>query len=125
VRQDGRAVAAADLAILNRVLATGYEAVALDAGGKLRSTFGSRESGPDSALLPVARSAFDLLTTKEPSRLHRCGNDRCVLLFYDTTKSATRRWCSVGCMNRARSAARYRTRRTGQVGNRGDAATAS
>lgn len=112
---DGRAVAAADLAVLNGVLATGYEVVALDAGGELRSAVGSRESGPDSALLPIARSAFDLLTTKEAARLHRCGNDRCVLLFYDTTKSATRRWCSVGCMNRARSAARYKAFREGKA----------
>lgn len=28
-------------------------------------------------------------------------------LFYNTSKSVTRRWCGEGCMNRARSAARY------------------
>jgi predicted RNA-binding Zn ribbon-like protein len=37
-----------------------------------------------------------------------------VLLFYDTTKSGTRRWCSTSCMNRARSSRRYRERRTSQ-----------
>lgn len=107
--RDGRVIAAPDLSVLNRVLATGYQAVVIDGGGALRPIVGSRDTGPDGTLLPVARSAFELLTTKDPARLHRCSNDRCVLLFYDTTKSATRRWCSVGCMNRARSAARYRS----------------
>jgi predicted RNA-binding Zn ribbon-like protein len=49
----------------------------------------------------VALSAVDLLTRKDHGRLHRCENARCVLLFYDTTKSSTRRWCSTGCMDRA------------------------
>lgn len=121
-RGDGRAIETADLAILNRVVRTEYRAVAVQVAAAvevaaaarmaavLRPVVGRRGSGPSGALLPVARSAFDLLTANEPTRLHRCGNSRCVLFFYDTTKSGTRRWCSVGCMNRARSAARYRAK---------------
>jgi predicted RNA-binding Zn ribbon-like protein len=109
----GVPVAASDLEVLNRILRRGYETIAIEPGNIPRPELGSHDTGPDAALLPIARSAFDLLTGKDLARLHRCANDRCVLLFYDTTKSATRRWCSVGCMNRARSSRRYRERKQG------------
>lgn len=121
---DTRQVNMADLMILNRVLATGYEAVEPAETGELQAVQKSRTAGPTAALLPVAQSARDLLVERDPGRLHRCGNDRCVLLFYDTTKSATRRWCSPGCMNRARSAQRYQARKQGvttRVGANGQA----
>jgi len=102
----------ADLDVLNRVLTTGYQAVERSAEGDLRAIVGVRTPQP-AALLPVALAALRLATGADRRRLHRCANDRCVLLFYDTTKSATRRWCSVACMNRARSIARYRARRRG------------
>jgi predicted RNA-binding Zn ribbon-like protein len=107
----GESVAASDLEVLNRILRSGYETIAIKPGDIPRPQLGSHDTGPDATLLPIARSAFDLLTGKDLARLHRCANDRCVLLFYDTTKSATRRWCSVGCMNRARSSRRYRERK--------------
>ncbi len=99
------------VAALNRVLATGRELVVPAPFGRLRRVVRAADDGPSGVLLPVARSALAVLTKMEPGRLHRCGNERCVLLFYDTTKSATRRWCSVGCMNRARSSKRYRERK--------------
>jgi len=108
---DGEPVDPGDLAVLNRILASGYEVVEIGVAGEPRAVRRSRAAGPEAALLPVALSALELLVAREPARLHRCGNDRCVLLFYDTTKSATRRWCSTGCMNRARSARRYRARK--------------
>ena len=87
--------------------------IAIEPGDIPRPQLGSHDTGPDATLLPIARSAVDLLTGKDLARLHRCANDRCVLLFYDTTKSATRRWCSIACMNRARSSRRYRERKQG------------
>jgi predicted RNA-binding Zn ribbon-like protein len=105
---DGRPVSADDLAVLNGVLGAGSAAVEPGDGGRLHSVYRAHDGGIAAALMPIARSAVTVLTQRDPGRLHRCGNDRCVLLFYDTTKSATRRWCSVGCMNRARSAARYK-----------------
>ncbi len=104
-------IAAGDLAELNRVLGNGYAAVAIDPEGQPRLDLRSRDPGAEGLLLPIARSAADLLTHHDLTRLHRCGNERCVLLFYDTTKSATRRWCSTGCMNRARSSRRFRERK--------------
>lgn len=108
---DGAGVDRVDLATVNEVLATGRETIELTDGGELLAVRRSREDGVAVALLPIAVSARDLLADRDPARLHRCANKRCVLLFYDTTKSATRRWCSTGCMDRARSAERYRLRR--------------
>lgn len=107
----GEAIAAADLDALNHVLRTGFLTVDVDEDGQFRQVWRSHDAGADELLLPIARSAMALLTESDLSRLHRCANERCVLLFYDTTKSATRRWCSTGCMNRARSSRRYRERR--------------
>jgi predicted RNA-binding Zn ribbon-like protein len=106
-----------DLDALNQVLRAGFLIVGVGANGQLHQVSGSRDSGVDGILLPIARSALKLLTEQEASRLHRCANERCVLLFYDTTKSGTRRWCSTGCMNRARSSRRYRERRAALVAN--------
>lgn len=114
---DERRPQAEELEALNRILRAGYVAIGMDAEGQLHQVTGSHDSGVDGMLLPIARSALGLLTEQEASRLHRCANERCVLLFYDTTKSGTRRWCSTGCMNRARSSRRYRERREAQVAN--------
>jgi predicted RNA-binding Zn ribbon-like protein len=107
----GDSIAPDDLPPVNQVLASGYQAIDVTAAGSIRARWHSRDGGAAGALLAVALSAVDLLTTKDPGRLHRCENARCVLLFYDTTKSSTRRWCSIGCMDRARSLARYRQRK--------------
>jgi predicted RNA-binding Zn ribbon-like protein len=107
----GDSIAPDDLAPVNQVLASGYQAMDVTAAGGIRARWHSRNGGAVGALLAVALSALDLLTTKDSGRLHRCENARCVLLFYDATKSSTRRWCSTGCMDRARSIARYRQRK--------------
>jgi predicted RNA-binding Zn ribbon-like protein len=105
----GREVDAATLDALNRVLDAGRHVVEVADDGAYRAAFHPRTNGPDATLVPIAWSAFELLTHSDLARLHDCANERCVLLFYDTTRSGTRRWCSVGCMNRARSAERYWT----------------
>jgi predicted RNA-binding Zn ribbon-like protein len=107
----GEPIATVDLDALNHVLRTGFLTVDVDGNGQLIQAWRSHGAGPDRLLLPIARSAMTLLTESDLARLHRCANERCVLLFHDTTKSGTRRWCSTGCMNRARSSRRYRERR--------------
>ena len=107
---EGRSPAAADLEVINVILRGGYLAIEPDPASVVRAVARHSESGAASLLYPIARAAVALLTERDLSRLHRCGNERCVLLFYDTTKSGTRRWCSLGCMNRARSLRRYRER---------------
>jgi predicted RNA-binding Zn ribbon-like protein len=45
-----------------------------------------------------------LFTTADRDRVRKC--DRCVLLFQDTSKKGTRRWCSMQlCGNRLKVAA--------------------
>jgi len=98
--------ASADIDVLNRVLRTGAHALLLTSSGAVRPVY-QVQTGADPMQFAIALSALGLVRDGARQRLHRCSNDRCVLLFYDTTKSATRRWCSVGCMDRARSAKRY------------------
>src|SRR5690606_15965621 len=61
-------------------------------------------------LAPLADSASELLCGNgDPSRVHRCGNPKCVLYFYDTTRNRRRLFCTpAGCGNRVKAAARYR-----------------
>jgi predicted RNA-binding Zn ribbon-like protein len=69
-------------------------------------------------LAPLADSASSLLCGDgDPSRVHRCGNPKCVLYFYDTTRNRRRLFCSpAGCGNRVKAAARYRrSKETGRA----------
>ena len=104
---DGTTPASADIDVVNSVLRTGAHALMLPSSGAVQAGY-QAQPGADSMRFAIALSALRLVRDGERPRLHRCSNDRCVLLFYDTTKSATRRWCSLGCMDRARSAKRYR-----------------
>ncbi|HEY7835623.1 MAG TPA: ABATE domain-containing protein [Ktedonobacterales bacterium] len=97
----------ADLVPLNAVLALGYPALERTARGAVQVVTRPRDDGQGRILVPIARSALRLFTELDWQRLHQCKSDRCVIFFYDTTKSATRRWCSPGCMNRARSIQHY------------------
>jgi predicted RNA-binding Zn ribbon-like protein len=67
----------------------------------------------DSIRLALALAVIDA-TTLDRSRVHRCAGERCVLLYYDTSKNRSRRWCDMSvCGNRSKAAAHYRrTRRT-------------
>ena len=96
------------LTALNAILATGYPALDVALEQEIVPVYRTREVEQGVVLLPIALSAFHLLTQAEKHRLHKCKNDRCILFFYDTTKSATRQWCSLDCMNRARSLQHYR-----------------
>ncbi|PPK67823.1 CGNR zinc finger domain-containing protein [Actinokineospora auranticolor] len=49
----------------------------------------------------AARDAIDLLTTDRRERVRECAADDCTLLFLDTSRPGTRRWCSMQrCGNR-------------------------
>jgi predicted RNA-binding Zn ribbon-like protein len=78
----------------------------------------SWEGKPDDLsrpLWPVARSAVNLLTGGDLSRVKECpGADDCGWLFYDTTRNGTRRWCSMeGCGSRVKMRRYYARRRGG------------
>jgi predicted RNA-binding Zn ribbon-like protein len=97
-----------DLAPVNEILALGYSALESAERGGVKAVVRLRDPERGSILLPIARSAMLLLTTLDWRRLHQCRHDRCIVFFYDTTKSGTRCWCSPDCMNRARSIQHYR-----------------
>jgi predicted RNA-binding Zn ribbon-like protein len=61
--------------------------------------------------LALATVALDA-TRLDRSRVRRCGSPSCLLLYYDTTKNGSRRWCDMaGCGNRAKANAHYRRTR--------------
>lgn len=111
----GQQVTATEVAPLNRILPLGYQRLELSPRGEIIPAHGIHGEGMEALLLPIALSAFHLLTEGDRERLRACENGHCVALFYDTSKSATRRWCSEGCMNRARSAQRYAHVRAAQM----------
>jgi predicted RNA-binding Zn ribbon-like protein len=95
------------LTTLNTILAMGYPALEAASGQEMIAVYRPRDDEQGAVLLPLALSALHLFTQAEHHRLHHCKNERCILFFYDTTKSATRQWCSLECMNRARSLQHY------------------
>jgi predicted RNA-binding Zn ribbon-like protein len=77
-----------------------------------RQEFRSEDTGGDTALLPVAQSAAELLSAGEWRLVRRCEGPKCILYFYDTSKNHKRRWCSMaGCGNRIKAAEHYRRNR--------------
>jgi predicted RNA-binding Zn ribbon-like protein len=60
-------------------------------------------------LARLAHEGAALLASPHASRLKRCGNPDCVLIFLDTSRGQKRRWCSMDtCGNRAKVAKHYR-----------------
>jgi predicted RNA-binding Zn ribbon-like protein len=57
----------------------------------------------------IALSALELLRTAKPHRLKRCASpDSCGWLFYDDSKGAQRRWCSMEACGTVEKMRRYR-----------------
>ena len=60
----------------------------------------------------VLASSVDLLLADDPSRLKQCpAPDGCGWLFYDASKNATRRWCSMRMCGNGAKARRFQRRR--------------
>jgi predicted RNA-binding Zn ribbon-like protein len=61
------------------------------------------------ALVPVARSAAELIQEGPGAPVRKCANPKCVLYFYDASRTGKRRWCSMAvCGNRMKVAAHAR-----------------
>ncbi len=111
-RRTGRPAAGAPLRVLGEELERGHGALTLHAkDGGFAVEFRPRQEDPRFLL---ARTAANFLANADPTRIRRCGGTNCILFFYDATKSATRRWCSMaGCGNRMKAAMHYqRTRQS-------------
>jgi predicted RNA-binding Zn ribbon-like protein len=110
-----RPIAEADLAGLRRLQRTAVDVTeaivadetvdcdeinALAAGGTARVTLVVAEGvlrqqlvwTDTSSAAALARRVIEELSALEPDRLRRCARPECDLLFYDSTRSRTRRW---------------------------------
>lgn len=97
---EGHAPADQDLAALNRYLAARPVRPRLERHeGAWRVRLESAARGLDAALFSIAVSFAELLEKGDPARLKCCGNPDCRWVFYDTTRSRTRRWCADNCGN--------------------------
>lgn len=105
---DGRAPGAEDRATINRFAAPPPPVPALTASGQ-RWASGSRTVPAVSSWL--ARDAIDLLAGPDRARLRECASETCGLLFVDTSRPGSRRWCSSERCGGAARAAQYRRRR--------------
>lgn len=108
-----RPLAAEWIEVVNRALRAGGGTEQLVAAGSgWRATFVPERHDPLGALAPLARSAAELIVEGPIAPVRRCANPRCVLFFYDDSRSRRRRWCSMAvCGNRMKVAAHARRRR--------------
>ncbi len=58
----------------------------------------------------IASDLADFIAAFEPHRLRKCGAHDCSLVFYDTARNATRRWCSMAACGNRHKVARHRAR---------------
>lgn len=105
---------AADLTILNKVLAEALAHLQITpAGDGFSWTWRGKAEALDSMLWPIARSAGELLTSADLPRVNMCAGDNCGWLFLDTSRNRSRRWCDMrDCGNRAKARRHYRRSRT-------------
>jgi predicted RNA-binding Zn ribbon-like protein len=69
-----------------------------------------RDASPalEAMLWPVVRSAAELLTSAELSRVRECAAERCAWLFLDKSKNQSRRWCDMAVCGNRDKARRHR-----------------
>ncbi len=109
-----RPLAAEWIEVVNRALrADGGMDQLVAAGGGWRPIFVRERHDPLVALAPLARSAAELISEGPAAPVRQCGNPKCVLFFYDDSRSRRRRWCSMAvCGNRMKVAAHAQRRRS-------------
>ncbi len=66
--------------------------------------------GAEGYLAPLLNSALDLFASPSYIRIRKCSNPDCVLWYVDTTKSQTRRWCSMSICGNVHKAREFRKR---------------
>ena len=110
---DERSPEATDVATLNDALSEALSRLRVTPTvGGFTWQWASNEDSLDQMLWPVARSAAELLTADDLSRVQMCAGDDCGWLFFDTSKNRSRRWCSMeDCGNRAKARRHYRRQR--------------
>jgi len=105
---------AADLRMIERVYQGALAHARLTpAGASFAWEWRSAEPRLEQVLWPIACSAVELLTDGDLKRVKVCANpDGCGWLFYDGSKNASRRWCSMeGCGSQVKMRRQYAKRR--------------
>ncbi len=99
---------------VNRFAALPVPAPRLDSAGRMTW----HADDPVSAILAlVSRDALDLAASPAILRVRRCANQACRVLFFDSSRPGTRRWCSMGtCGNQAKKATLRSKADTGSPG---------
>jgi len=70
-----------------------------------------KRSDLDCMLWPVVRTAADFLTSDDLETVRVCASDSCDLLFIDTSKNHSRRWCNMKSCGNREKARRFYTRK--------------
>src|SRR3546814_10967093 len=81
----------------------------------LTHSFPPRRSShpPATAAAAIAEDYARFVCDYEPARLKPCANPTCTMVFYDTGRNNTRRWCTMSICGNRDTVARYRSRRGG------------
>jgi predicted RNA-binding Zn ribbon-like protein len=102
-------------AVLRKAYARAVSAADLSPGTPGWHWSWSMDQDPADALHPITASAIELLTGPELSRVKQCAGDRCWVLFIDSSKNGSRRWCQMrycgNVLKSRRQAARRRAAR--------------
>jgi predicted RNA-binding Zn ribbon-like protein len=107
----GEAMRSGDVDLVNLYAATPDIPPAL-AGGSRQA--GRSVQAVGQALSTIARDAVDLFDPANEGRIRECSGSDCEIVYLDTSRAATRRWCSMQrCGNRAKVRA-HRARRAVQ-----------
>jgi predicted RNA-binding Zn ribbon-like protein len=97
--EDGR-VRPGDLEALNRHLASRPVQTQLETrDNEVLLRLAPEGGGVGAVVFAIAESFARFLVEGEPMRLKMCENPDCRWVFYDTTRSRTRRWCADSCGN--------------------------
>jgi predicted RNA-binding Zn ribbon-like protein len=106
---DRRPPSGDDLDVLNAALSAAHSHLRLKAGGSgFEWGWTDAPDALDRMLWPVVRSAVELLTSPQRSRLHICESPTCDWLFLDMSRNRSRRWCDMrDCGNRAKARRYY------------------
>lgn len=105
----------ADIEILNDYLPNALSKLRISEGGEGYVLDWPTEAlALDQMLWPIAKSAADLLVSRDSVRVRECANleEGCGWLFLDTTKNQSKRWCEMdSCGNRAKARRYYHRNR--------------
>ncbi len=110
---EGLPAAEEDLMIFNRHLSASMRFLQLIQ--QKRDFLWAMQDDPeklDAILLPLVRSAADLLVSAERRRVKKCGDPACGWLFLDISRNCSRRWCDMrDCGNRAKASRFYKKKK--------------